>query len=113
MATGSEVSLIVDAGMQLANGGVGVRLVSFPSWGLFDAQDKEYQDSVLLPEVKPRLAVEAGIAQGWHRWVGDGGDVISIERYGASAPYKIIFEKYGLTVKNVIQKAQALLKVGG
>jgi transketolase len=109
MASGSEVSLIVSAGERLAAEGVNVRLVSFPSWELFEVQDQGYQDSVLLPQVGARLAVEAGVAQGWERWVGDRGAVISVEKFGASAPYQVIFEKYGFTVEHVIARARILL----
>lgn len=109
MATGSEVSLIVQAGEALAAEGVNVRLVSFPSWELFDEQDDEYRRSVLLPGVKARLAVEAGIAQGWHRWVGEKGRVISLEHFGASAPGNVLFEKFGFTVENVIAQARELI----
>jgi transketolase len=111
MASGSEVSLVVDAGQRLAAEGINVRLVSFPSWELFAAQDMDYQNSVLPHQVKSRLAVEAGVSQGWERWTGDGGAVISIERFGASAPYKVIFENFGLTVNHIIDAAQKLLLV--
>jgi len=109
MASGSEVSLIVDAGARLAAEGVNVRLVSFPSWELFAAQPKSYRDLVLPPAVKARLAVEAGVAQGWERWTGDDGTILSIERFGASAPYKTIYRELGLTVEHVIELAQKLL----
>ncbi len=110
MATGSEVSLMVGAGEKLAAEGVPVRLVSFPSWELFEMQEETYRQSVLLPGVAARLAVEAGVRQGWDRWVGESGDVISLEHFGASAPYKAIFEHYGFIVENVYQRAQKLLK---
>jgi transketolase len=109
MASGSEVGLIVKAGEKLAEDGVAVRLVSVPSWELFDGQDAAYRESVLPPTIKARLAVEAGVSQGWHRFVGDGGGVLSIEHYGASAPGAIIFEKFGFTVENVMAKARELL----
>jgi transketolase len=109
MASGSEVSLITEAGARLASEGVNVRLVSFPSWELFKSQDEAYRNQVFPPEIKTRLSVEAGITQGWERWVGDQGDSISVNRFGASAPYKIIFENYGLTVDNVILRAQQLM----
>ncbi len=109
MATGSEVCLIIDAGARLASEGVNVRLVSFPSWELFEAQDEAYRDLVLPPDIKTRLSVEAAVSQGWEKWVGDQGDCISVERFGASAPYKIIFENYGLTVENVFQRARQLI----
>jgi transketolase len=86
-----------------------VRLISFPSWELFEQQDKAYRESVLPKNIRARLAVEAGVAQGWERYTGDSGGVLSIERFGASAPAKIIFEKLGFTVDNVITKAKELL----
>jgi len=110
MASGSEVCLITEAGARLASEGVNVRLVSFPSWELFEAQDEAYRNQVLLPKIKNRLSVEAAVSQGWGRWVGDRGDTVSVEKFGASAPYKIIFENYGLTVDNVILRAQQLMK---
>ena len=110
MASGSEVSLIVEAGLRLAAEGVNVRLVSFPSWELFSAQPKEYRDAVLLPQVTARLAVEAGIAQGWERWVGSHGDIISIEHFGVSAPAKVIFAQVGFMVENVIARCHAIIK---
>lgn len=110
MATGSEVSLIVQAGERLHNEGISVRLVSFPSWELFESQNQDYRDSVLLPSVKKRLAVEAGVSQGWKKWVGDDGDIISVDKFGKSAPSKVIFEAYGFTVENVLDKAQKLLR---
>lgn len=110
MASGSEVCLITEAGARLASEGVNARLVSFPSWELFMAQDEAYQHQVLPPRIKTRLSVEAAVSQGWERWVGDHGDSISVERFGASAPYKIIFENYGLTVDNVILRARQLLE---
>jgi transketolase len=109
MASGSEVCLITEAGIRLASEGVNVRLVSFPSWELFESQDKAYQNLVLPERIKSRLSVEAGVSQGWERWVGDAGEHISVERFGASAPYKVIFEHYGLTVENVTQRARQLL----
>ena len=109
MASGSEVSLIVRAGEAMSAEGVNVRLVSFPCWEFFEKQDGEYQDSVLLPNVKARLAVEAGVSQGWQRWVGDKGGVLSLERFGVSAPSKVIFENLGFTVENVITRARELL----
>jgi transketolase len=109
MASGSEVNLIVQAGQSLADEGIAVRLVSFPSWELFAVQDTTYRQSVLLPDVKARLSIEAGISQGWERWVGCEGDIISIEHFGASAPYKTLYEKFGLTVNEVISRAKRLL----
>jgi len=110
IGTGSEVSLIVGASQKLAQRNVKARLVSMPSWELFDAQPREYRDMVLPPSVRPRLAVEAALPQGWHRYVGDGGDVLGMERFGASAPGPVVMEKLGFTVDNVVQRALALLK---
>lgn len=110
MASGSEVSLIIEAGLKLAAQNRRVRLVSFPSWELFENTAKDYQESVLPPHIKTRLAVEMGVEMGWHKWVGDEGKVISIDQYGASAPYKILMEKYGFTVENIINSAEKILE---
>lgn len=112
MASGSEVDLIVKAGEKLAEDGVSVRLISFPSWELFAKQDQRYREAVLLPEVTRKLAVEAGVSQGWERWVGHRGEVISIERYGASAPGARNFQEYGYSVEHVLEKAHDLLQEG-
>jgi transketolase len=109
MASGSEVSLIVPAAANLAADGINVRIVSFPSWELFEAQDQTYQEAVFPVSVKARLAVEAGVSQGWKRWVGDQGSIISIEKYGASAPYQLIYKHYGLTVENTVSRAREVL----
>jgi len=109
MASGSEVALIIEAGIRLACEGVNVRLVSFPSWELFITQTESYQNQVFPPEIKARLSVEAGVSQGWERWVGDLGESISVNGFGASAPYKIIFENYGFTVDNIIIRAHQIL----
>ena len=111
MASGSEVQLIVEAGYKLAEDGVNVRLVSFPSWELFEQQDQVYRDEVLLPDVKIRLAVEAGVMQGWERYVGDRGKLIGMTGYGASAPYKILFEHFGFTSENVTATAKSMLGI--
>jgi transketolase len=110
MASGSEVALIVEAGQRLAAHGIAVRLVSFPSWELFAEQDASYQAAVLPPAVKARLAVEAGVSLGWHRWVGSQGRVIGLDRYGVSAPAKQAFEHLGLTVDQIEQVAAELLE---
>ncbi len=109
MASGSEVQLIVTAGRKLAAAGHTVRLISLPSWELFKAQPKSYRDKVLPPRVRARLAVEAGVAQGWGHWVEEG-DVISLEHYGVSAPGEVALEKLGFSVQNVLKHARALLK---
>ena len=112
MANGSEVSLIVDAAQTLANEGVATRIVSFPSWDLFEKQPVSYQHEVLPPEIKPRLAVEAAVAFGWKKWVGDDGDVLSVDHYGASAPAARIFSEFGFTVENIVNRVKILLGKG-
>jgi transketolase len=109
MASGSEVSLVYNAAARLAAEGVNVRAVSFPSWELFEEQDEAYRESVLPKRIQKRLAVEAGAGLGWERYVGCEGAVISMDRFGASALGKILFEKFGFTVENVIEKAKELL----
>ena len=113
MASGSEVALTLKAANQLAAEGVSVRVVSFPSWELFDAQDAAYRESVLPPNVPLRLAVEAGVSQGWRKYVGDAGKILSVESFGASAPGKTVFEQYGFTVENVLRLAKTLLTEEG
>jgi transketolase len=110
MASGSEVDLIVKAGEVLVARGVNVRLVSFPSWELFRQQDQAYQESVLPTEINRRLAIEAGVSQGWLEWVGVDGKIIAVDKYGASAPAGTIYEEYGLTVEDVIDQAERLLR---
>ncbi|MGY5874131.1 MAG: transketolase [Candidatus Thorarchaeota archaeon] len=109
MASGSEVGLIVEAGKQLAKEGVSVRLVSFPSWELFAYQDKSYRDSVLPPSIKARLVVEAGVSQGWERWIGEEGKAITMESFGSSAPSDVLFEKFGFSVENIVEQSKKLL----
>ena len=109
MASGSEVSLIVEVQETLAKEGIDARVVSMPCWELFLEQPQEYQDQVITPEVKARLAVEAGVPLGWHQWVGDGGDIIGINKFGASAPASENFKQYGFTVENVVQRAKKLV----
>jgi transketolase len=112
MASGTELGLAVKAGLRLAAEGVCVRLVSFPSWELFEVQEEEYHNAVLPPEVTARLAVEAGVRQGWERWVGDRGAILSQERFGASAPYQRVYAEFGFTVENIIEKALGLVRGG-
>jgi transketolase len=106
LATGSEVAIAVEAREQLAAEGVAARVVSMPCREWFDAQDASYRDMVLLPEVKARVAVEAGVAQGWHDVVGDSGRVVSLEHFGASAQYQELYEKFGLTPAAVVSAAK-------
>jgi transketolase len=108
IATGSEVHLALEAAQKLDAQGVHGRVVSMPCWEVFEAQPADYRHEVLPPDVKARLSVEAGIALGWKQWVGDEGDSISIEHFGASAPGNIVLEKFGYTVDNVVARALAL-----
>jgi transketolase len=110
MASGSEVSLIIEAGMRLAAEAVAVRIVSFPSWELFAEQNKEYQESVFPSMTKARLAVEAGVTMGWEGWVGEGGTIIGIDRFGASAPAETVFREFGFTVGNIVERALRLTR---
>lgn len=110
MASGSEVQLVFEAGKQLLSQGVAVRVVSMPSWELFEEQDAAYKEAVLPSGVSKRLAVEAASSFGWHRYVGLQGDVIAIDHFGESAPAGLLFKKYGFTVENVKERALKLLK---
>ncbi|GAA1015513.1 hypothetical protein GCM10009551_103580 [Nocardiopsis tropica] len=109
IGTGSEVQLAVRGAELLAAKGIKARVVSMPSVEWFHAQDQAYQDSVLPPSVKARVAVEAGIAQSWWRIVGGFGEVVSLEHFGESASDKVLFTKYGFTGENVAQKAEQSL----
>jgi len=109
ISSGSEVSLIVAAGHRLTAKGINVRIVSMPSWELFDTQPRSYRDSVLPPSVRARLAVEAGASQGWCKYAGDEGDVIGVDRFGASAPGEVVMREYGFTVEKVYECAMKLM----
>ena len=110
IGTGSEVSLLVQAQQELKSHHVRARIVSMPSWELFDEQPEAYRRSVLPPEIPARLAVEAASPQGWSRYVGDWGDVIGVEDFGVSAPGPVMMREYGFTVENVVKRTRALLK---
>ncbi|MEO7150985.1 MAG: transketolase [Burkholderiaceae bacterium] len=110
IASGSEVGLIVAAADRLRAEGVAVRSVSMPSWELFEAQPQSYRDAVLPPQVTARLAVELGVVQGWRRFVGDRGDVLGVDRFGASAPAQALLENYGYSVDNVVARARSLIQ---
>jgi transketolase len=109
-ASGSEVALCLDAAEQLESEGLKVRVVSFTSWEIFEQQTEEYQHSVLPKDVKARLSVEMGVSQGWKKYVGDYGECLSIETFGASAPDNILFKEYGFTKENVIYLSRKILK---
>jgi transketolase len=110
IASGSEVGLILAAADRLRDEKVAVRCVSMPSWELFDALPRADREAVIPPSVPARLAVEAGAAQGWHRYVGDAGGVLSVDRFGASAPADVLLREYGFTVDEVCRRARALLQ---
>jgi transketolase len=105
IGTGSEVQLAVKAYDELAQQGIGARVVSMPSWELFKKQTDEYRNAVLPPSVKARVAIEAGVAMGWEQWIGPQGLVIGLDRFGASAPYKIIHQQLGFTTENLVLRA--------
>ena len=110
IATGTEVQLAVAAQEKLAAAGVKARVVSLPSWELFAAQDRAYQDQVLPRDVPARVAVEAGATLGWHRWVGDRGAIVGIDRYGASAPPAVAMKNLGFTAERVVEAVQSVLR---
>lgn len=109
IATGSEVSLALDARTQLQQAGVPTRVVSMPCCELFDEQSREYRDEVLPPSIGARLAIEAGVRQGWDRYVGSAGEVVSLDRFGASAPGDVALKNLGFNVENVVKRARELL----
>ena len=110
MASGSEVGLVLKTAEQLEESGAKVRVVSFPSWELFEQQSSEYKESILPSSIKARVSVEAGVKHGWEKYLGDYGEAVSIERFGSSAPVGIVMEKYGFTPDNIISTARKVLK---
>lgn len=109
IATGSEVGLSMEAREKLNASGTPTRVVSMPCWEFFDEQTDKYKNSVLPKTVKARLAIEAGVSLGWSKYVGDEGDTLTVDKFGASAPAEDVFRDYGFTVENVIKKATKLL----
>jgi transketolase len=112
-ASGSEVAPALEAYERLSGEGVATRLVSMPSWDIFEKQPQSYRDEVLPPEVTARLAIEAAAPFGWERYVGSKGDVIGIRRFGASAPYKTLAEKFGFSAANIVHRARKMLRAAG
>lgn len=110
IAAGSEVGLAVEAQQELEKDGINISVVSLPAWDRFEQQSNEYKETVLPKSVKKRLAIEMGSSLGWHKYVGDEGDVLSIDTFGASAPGNKILEEYGFTVSNVVKRLKALLE---
>jgi transketolase len=109
IGTGAQLGLALESGRKIAEDGTAVRVVSMPCWELFEAQPQAYRDEVLPPDVKARVSVEAGVSLGWSKWVGDEGNSISIEHFGASAPGPKVLEEFGYSVDNVVARATALL----
>jgi transketolase len=111
VATGTEVSLALEAGRRIAEeNGTNVRVVSMPCWELFELQEADYRDEVLPPDVRARISIEPGVALGWKQWVGDHGDSIALDRFGASAPGTTVLDRLGFNVDNVVARASALLE---
>jgi len=113
IATGSEVGMIVEAADMLKTEGISARVVSMPSWELFEMQSDEYKRAIFPPTQKNRLAVEAGVPQGWEKYVGDQGQVLGIDQFGASGPASEVMKKFGFTSEHVVELAKALLKQNG
>ncbi len=109
IATGSEVHLAVEASGILADKGIAVRVVSMPSWELFEQQPQSYRDEVLPPEIKTRISVEAGVTFGWERWIGGKGIAIGLDRFGESGPYKEVFKHVGITVERIVEEAEKIV----
>jgi transketolase len=109
VATGSEVHLALSSQDALKQKGIQARVVSMPSWELFELQSVDYQLKVLPPEV-PKMAIEAGVTQGWSMYVGSRGDVIGLDRFGASAPGDIVYSELGFNVKHVVSRVMKLVK---
>jgi transketolase len=110
IATGSEVHIALEAGKMLQAKGIAARVVSLPSWELFERQSQEYRDSVLPLQLKARVSIEAGTTFGWERYIGDQGIAIGVDRFGASAPYQRIYQELDLTPQHVVEAAEKLLK---
>jgi len=109
LATGSEVHLAVEAAARLAENGIAARVISMPSWELFEQQPEEYKNSVLPPGISARVAIEAGATQGWHKYVGSTGEVIGLDHFGASAPISDLFSNFGITVEAVVEAVKKQL----
>ena len=109
LASGSELSLAVDARSQLEADGIPTRVVSMPSWYLFSQQDEAYRDEVLPPSVRTRVSVEAGSTFGWERWLGSEGHAVGVDHFGASAPAEVLYEEFGVTTDAVVAAAKELV----
>jgi transketolase len=109
IASGSEVHLAMETKKRLSSEKVKVRVISMPSWELFEAQPQEYKDYVLPKKIKARLTIEAGTTHGWQRYAGDSGACIGIDRFGASAPGNVVMREYGMNVDNIYRKAKEII----
>ncbi len=109
IATGSEVSLSINAAEQLEADGMNVRVISFPSWEIFEQQSDEYKRQILPAEIKARVSIEMGVSMGWQKYIGDSGEAMSIETFGASAPDSVLYEKYGFTLENIAATAKRVI----
>ncbi|MGA3094638.1 MAG: transketolase [Dehalococcoidales bacterium] len=112
IGTGSEVHIALEAARILKEKGISARVVSLPSWEIFEAQSEEYRRSVIPPEIKARISVEAGSTLGWCRYIGDGGVAIGIDHFGASAPGKVLYDKFDITAQRIVAEAMRLLDTG-
>jgi len=110
LASGSEVKLALEAAEKLTQDGIAARVISMPSWELFEKQSQEYKDSILPENISVRVAIEAGATQGWHKYVGRDGIVIGLDHFGASAPMKDLFFHFGITAEAVVKAVQVLCK---
>ncbi|MCO6474563.1 MAG: transketolase [Melioribacteraceae bacterium] len=111
IASGSEVEQAVEAAKLLESDSIKVRVISFISWELFEEQKEEYKNSILPSSIKNRLVIEAGIPQGWEKYAGDGGRIIGINKFGASAPSEVLFQEYGFGVENIVEECKAILNI--
>jgi transketolase len=109
IASGSEVGTALEARSELEAHGTPTRVVSMPSWRLFEQQDQEYRNQVLPPTHRVRIGIEAGSTFGWARWVGDGGGAVGIDHFGASAPSEVLYERFGVTAEEIVALARSLL----
>jgi transketolase len=110
IASGSEVEIVLQAAEMLAEKNLAVRVVSMPSWELFEAQSEDYRHQVLPTDIRAKIAVEAASPQGWERYVGEMGQIVALNRFGASAPYKVLYEQFGITAERIAEKATALVE---
>jgi transketolase len=110
ISTGSEIPIALEANKMLEKRGINARVVGMPSWELFDMQNESYRLEILPDEIQTRISLEAGSIQGWHKYLGANGRAIGIDHFGASAPFKTLFEKFGITAEKVVENALGLLK---